>query len=367
MWVSEVALRLSIHGEADSSTSRRECVIEKAMLTHSQPPGSFLPTLPQASNWTHALKSMISPLFVLFLPGPAPYNHYTFAFTFCSWFPHTEARWEKNKIGKRLTSGTGGSIHAAAWGKVLCSTAKTLAATKECQNSCSTADGDCSHEIKTLVPWKKSYDKPRQHIKKQRHHFANKCPSSQSYGFSSSGVWMWERDHEKGWAPKNWCFQIVVLEKTLESPLDCKEIEPVSPKGNEPWIFTGRTDAETEALTLWPPDANSWLTGKDPDSGKDWGQEKKRVTEDELVRWHHWFNGHEFQQTLGEVKYGEAWRAPWGSKELDMTDWLNSNNYGKILSGTPAWYEEKNEPQGVPEWKWTGEDNICKIFFLIAN
>jgi len=116
-----------------------------------------------------------------------------------------------------------------------------------------TADGNCSHEIKRrLLFGEKSCDKPRQHIKQQRHHFANKGPYSWSYGFSSSQVQMWELDHKEGWVPNNWCFQIVVLEKTLESPLDCKEIKPVSPKGNQPWIFTGRTVAE--ALILWPPD-----------------------------------------------------------------------------------------------------------------
>ena len=125
--------------------------------------------------------------------------------------------------------------------------------------------------LKMLAPWKKSYDKPRQHIKKQRHHFANKGSYSQNYDFSSGHVWMWELDHKEGWAPKNWCFWTVVLEKTLETPLDCKEIKPVNPKGNQPWIFTGRTDAEAEAIILWPPDEKSPLTGKDPDAEKDWG------------------------------------------------------------------------------------------------
>ena len=127
-----------------------------------------------------------------------------------------------------------------------------------------TADGDCSHEIKkTLAPWKKSYDQPRQHIKKQRYYFANKDLYSQSYGFSSSQVWMWELDHKESWALKNWCFWIVVLEKTLESPWDCKEIKLVNPKGNQSWIFIGRTDVEAETLILWPPDAKSLLMGKD--------------------------------------------------------------------------------------------------------
>ena len=118
-------------------------------------------------------------------------------------------------------------------------------------------------EPETLAPWKKSYDQPRQHIIKQRHYFADKCPSSQSYGFSSSHVWMWELDHKESWALKNWCFCTVVLEKTLENPLDCKEIQPVNSKGNQSWIFIGRTDAEAEALIHWPPEANKQLIGKD--------------------------------------------------------------------------------------------------------
>ena len=130
---------------------------------------------------------------------------------------------------------------------------------------------------KTLAPWKKSYVQPRQHIKKQRHYFANKGLSSQSYGFSSSQVWIWELDYKESWTPKNWCFWTVVLEKTLESPLDYKKIQPVHPKGNQSWIFTGRTDVEAEAPILWPPDVNSWLIWKDPDAGKDWRQEEKGI------------------------------------------------------------------------------------------
>ena len=123
---------------------------------------------------------------------------------------------------------------------------------------------------KMLAPWKKSYDQPGQHIKKQGHYFANKGPSSQRYGFSSSHVWMWELDYKEGWAPKNWSFWTVVLEKTLESPLDCKEIQPVNPKRDQSWIFIGRTDAEAETPILWPPGVKNWLIWKDPDSGKDW-------------------------------------------------------------------------------------------------
>ena len=137
---------------------------------------------------------------------------------------------------------------------------------------------------------KKSYDQPRQHIKKQRRYFANKSPSSQSYDFSSSHVWMWELDHKEGWVPKNCCFWTVVLEKALESPLDWKEIKPVHSEGDQSWILIGRTDAE--APILWSPDAKNWLTGKDPDAGKDWRQ-KKGMTEDKMVGWHHQLDGHE--------------------------------------------------------------------------
>ena len=130
-----------------------------------------------------------------------------------------------------------------------------------------------------LAPWKKSYDQPRQHIKKQRHYFANKGLSSQSYGFTISHVWTWELDYKESWALKNWCFWSVVLEKTLESPLNCKEIQPVHPKGNQSWIFIGRNDAEVETPILWPPDVKGWLIWKDPYAGKDWGQEEKGTTE----------------------------------------------------------------------------------------
>ena len=133
-----------------------------------------------------------------------------------------------------------------------------------------------------LNHWKESYHQPRQHIKKQRHYFVNKGLSSQGYGFSSGHVWMWELDFKESWAPKNWCFWTVVLEKTLESPLDCKKIQPVHHKGDQSWGFIGRTDVETETPILWPPDAKSWLIGKDPDAGRDWGQEEKGTTEDEI-------------------------------------------------------------------------------------
>ena len=178
---------------------------------------------------------------------------------------------------------------------------------------------------KTLTPWKKSYDKPRQHIKKQRHYFASKGPSSQSYDFPSSHVWMWELDYKERWALKNWCFWTMVLEKTLESSLDCKEIQPVHPKGNQYWIFFGRTDTEAAAPILWPPDAKNWLTGKDPDAGKHWRQEEKVITKDEMVGWHHRLDGCESEQAPGFVdgRGSLACYSPWGRKESDMTKRLN--------------------------------------------
>ena len=139
---------------------------------------------------------------------------------------------------------------------------------------------------------------------------------------------MWELDHKEGWLPKNWCFWIVVLEKTLESPWDFKEIQPVHPKGNQSWVFIGRTDAEAEAPVLWPPDVKSWLIGKDSDAGKDWRHEEKGMKENEMVGWHHWLNEHEFEQAPGDGEgHGSlVCCSAWGCKELDTTEWLNNNN-----------------------------------------
>ena len=182
-------------------------------------------------------------------------------------------------------------------------------------------------KLKTLAPWKKSYDQPRQHIKKHETLPCQQGPSSQRYDSSSSHVWMWELDLKEGWVLKHWCFWAVVLEKSLESPLDCKEIQPVHPKGDQSWIFIRRTDAEAEALILWPLDVKSWLVGKDPDSGKDWRQEEKGTIEDEMVGWHHWLNGHEFEQTpgVGDGQGSLACCSPWRHKESDTTEWLNNN------------------------------------------
>ena len=180
-----------------------------------------------------------------------------------------------------------------------------------------------------LAPWKKSYDKPRQHIKKQRHHFAHKGLSSQNYGFSCSYVWIWKLDHKESWVLKNWCFWIMLLNKTLESPLDCKDIQPVSPKGNQYWIFIGRTHAEAETPILWPLDAKNWLIWKDHDAGKDWSWEEKGTTEDEMVRWHHQLTGHEFEFTLavGDGQGGLACCSPWVTKHQTRLSNRTELNY----------------------------------------
>ena len=191
-------------------------------------------------------------------------------------------------------------------------------------------------KLKDTAPWKKSYDQPRQHIEKQRHYFAKKGPSSQGYGFSSGHVWMWELDCEEGRALKNWCFWTVVLEKILESPLDCKEVQPVHPKGDQSWVFIGRTDAEAETPVLCPPDAKSWLIWKDSDAEKDWGQEEKGTTEDEMAGWHHWLDGRESEWTPGDGD-GQGVLAccdSWGHKESDTTerlDWTELN-FDSVIS-----------------------------------
>ena len=171
---------------------------------------------------------------------------------------------------------------------------------KQCQTlflggSKITADGDCSHEIKRcLLLGRKAVTNIDSILKNQRHYFANKGPFGQSYGFSSSHVWMWELDYKESWALNNWCFWTVVLGKTLKSPLVCKDIQSVHPKGDQSWIFIGRTDVEAETPILWPPDVKSWLIWKDPDAGKD-GRWENGMTEDEMVGWHLWLNGHEFE------------------------------------------------------------------------
>ena len=158
-----------------------------------------------------------------------------------------------------------------------------------------TAYDDCSNEIKRCLLLGRKAMTNLDSIIKSRDITAGKSPSSQSYGFSRSHVWMWELDYKESWAPKNWCFWTVVLEKTLESPLDCKEIQPVNPKGDQSWIFIGRTDSKAETPILWPPTEKNWLIGKDPDAGKDWRWEKKGTIEDEMVGWHHQLDGFGFE------------------------------------------------------------------------
>ena len=162
-----------------------------------------------------------------------------------------------------------------------------------------TVDGDCCHEIKRRLLLGRKVMTNLDSILKSRDITFNKGPSSQGYGFSSGHVWMWELDYKESWAPKNWCFWTVVLEKTFESPFDCKEIQPVHSEQDQSWVFIGRTDVEAETPILWPSDMKSWLIWKDPNARKDWGQEEKGVRGDEMVGWHQQLNGHEFGWTLG--------------------------------------------------------------------
>ena len=161
-------------------------------------------------------------------------------------------------------------------------------------------------------------------------YFANKGLSSQGYGFSCGHVWMWELDCEEGWALKNWCFWTVVLEKTLESPLDFKEIQPVHSEGDQPWDFFGRNDAKAEIPVRWPPHEKSWLIGKDSDAGRDWGQAEKGTTEEEMAGWHHWLNARESRWTpgVGDGQGGLACCDTWGGKESDTTERLNWTELG---------------------------------------
>ena len=190
-----------------------------------------------------------------------------------------------------------------------------------------TVDGDCSHEIKRQLFLEEKLWPTWIAYSKQIHYFTDWGPSSQGYGFSRGHVWKWELDYEVGWVLKNWCFGTVVLEKTLESPLDCKEIQPVHSEGYQPLDFFGRNDAKAETPVLWPPHAKSWLIGKDPDAGRNWGQEEKGPTEDEMAGWHHRLDGREFEWTLGvgDGQGGLACCDSWCCKELDTTE-LNWRN-----------------------------------------
>ena len=185
-----------------------------------------------------------------------------------------------------------------------------------------TVDDDCSHEIKRHFLLERKAMTSLDSILKSRDYFANKSPSSQSYGFSSSHIWMWELEYKECWALKNWCFWTVVLEKTLESPSGCKEINSVNPKGKTSWKFIGRTDAEAEAPILWPHDGKNWLIRKDHDAGKDWRQEEKGMAKDEMIGWHHWFNWHEAEQTQKIVEDREAWYL----QSIESQSWTQLSN-----------------------------------------
>ena len=207
-------------------------------------------------------------------------------------------------------------------------------------------------------------------VKKQRHYFANKGPSGQDCGFSSGHVWMWELDSEESWAPKNWCFWTVVLEKALESPLDCKEIQSVHPKGDQSGVFIGRTDAEAETPILWPPHARSWLIGKDPDAGRDCGQEEKGAIEDEMAGWHHWLDGHEFEWTavVDDGQGGLACCGSWSHKELDMTERLN---WTTEEERGPLWFWYHTYGSGTETSAQCGPAELCwvqsEFWFLSWN
>ena len=203
------------------------------------------------------------------------------------------------------------------------------------------------NKSKNYRRWISIHDKPRQHIKNQRHYFANKGLYSQSYGFSRSHVWMWRLDHKEGWVLNNSCFWAVVLEKTLESPLDCKKIKRVNPKGNQPWIFIGRTNADAEAPIFRPPDVKCRLIRKDPDAEKDWRQEEKGTAEDEMVGYHLRLYGHEFEQALGDGEGQESLVccSPWGHKEWKMTERLNNNR-------SIDWYTHKWSDTLPHKWEF---------------
>ena len=221
------------------------------------------------------------------------------------------------------------------------------------------ADCDCSHEIKRHLLLGRKGMTNLDTILKSRDIFCQQQSDSQSYGFSSSHIWMWELDYKEGWVPKKWHFQTVVLEKTFEIPLANKEIKPVNAKGNQPWICIGRTDAEAEVPLLWPPDVKSWLIGKDHDSRKDWGQEEKGTKEDGMVRWHHWLNGHEFEQTQGysDGQGSLAWVQFMGLQTV-------RHNWMLEQQQSDRRYQSVAQRLGTPGLKVFNTLNYTEIFYL---
>ena len=194
----------------------------------------------------------------------------------------------------------------------------------------------CSHEIKRrLLLGRKAVTNLDSILKSRDVTLSSKVRLVKAMVFPVV-MWGCELHHKESWALKNWCFWTVVLEKTLESPLDCKEIQPVRPKGNQSWIFIGRTDAETETLILWRPDVKNWLIGKDPDAGKDWRREEKGTTEDEMVGWHHRLDRHEFEWApgVGDGQGSLVCCSPWGRKESDTIEWLN---WTELTDGEYSW------------------------------
>jgi len=196
-----------------------------------------------------------------------------------------------------------------------------------------TADGDSSHEIKRhLFLGRKVMTNLDSILKSRDITLSTKVHLVKAMVFPVVMYGVWELDYKESWVPRNCCFWTVVLEKILESPSDCKEYQPGHPKGDHSWVFIGRTDAKAETPILWPPDAKSWLIWKDLDAGKDWRQEEKGTTEDEMVRWHHWLNGHEFGWTPGvdDGQGGLACCGSWGRKESDTIEWLNWTDWYKM-------------------------------------
>ena len=197
-----------------------------------------------------------------------------------------------------------------------------------------------------LAPWKKSCDQPRQHNKKQRHYFANKGPSSQSYGFSSSHVWMWELDYKESWAPKNWCFELWCWRRLLRAPWTPRRSEQSILRDISPEFSLEGLILKLETPILWPPDAKNWVIGKDPDAGKDWRQEEKQLIEDEMVGWHHWLDGHEFEQApgVGDEQGSLVCCSPWCCIELDTTERLNWTEH---IFKKAIWIHRFYNPQSV--------------------